>query len=111
MLINNRPNGQEFDIIHVEHLRGSQYGIYLKDFMLNNDLCIPIVWDSVDNISHLFRQSAVNSKKRLNRWITRFELGRTEKYENRLIEQFDKTLVTSNVDKDCSLNLGNWRIY
>jgi glycosyltransferase involved in cell wall biosynthesis len=94
------------DVIHVEHLRGSRYGLALKSLLENPKSQIPnlkskipIVWDSVDCISHLFRQSAAHSQKPLSRWITRFELGRTEQYEGWLLGQFDQTLVISAVDR------------
>ena len=44
----NKPT---YDIIHIEHLRGSQYGVHL---LKNADHQLPpIVWDSVDSISYL----------------------------------------------------------
>jgi hypothetical protein len=48
-----RANQNEFDIIHIEHLRGSRFGLFLKSKLPN----IPVVWDSVDCISHLFQQA------------------------------------------------------
>lgn len=59
----------------------------------------PIIWDSVDCISHLFRQAAAHSSSRFGRWITRLELPRTERYEGRLAWQFDTVLTTSAVDE------------
>ena len=83
-----------FDVIHVEHLRGARLGLALKK------LCkTPVVWDSVDSISYLFRQAVANSKRGFDRFITRFELGRTERYERWLTDQFAQTLVTSQADK------------
>jgi glycosyltransferase involved in cell wall biosynthesis len=87
----------------VEHLRGSRYGLLAKSFVPQ----YPVVWDSVDCISLLFRRAAIYSKKRINRWITRFELKRTERYEEWLFSQFDHTLVTSRADREALLALGN----
>ncbi len=84
-----------FDMIHVEHLRGARLGLALKASFKKP----PIVWDSVDSISYLFRQAMDNSKRGYDRLLTRFELGRTERYEGWLINQFDHTLVTSQADK------------
>jgi sugar transferase (PEP-CTERM/EpsH1 system associated) len=100
----------KFDIVHVEHLRGARYGLFLK----SQDCAratIPIVWDSVDCISHLFRQASKQSKKGLSRWLTRFELSRTEKYESWLMAQFDRVLVTSRVDKEAfkSIRESGWK--
>ena len=89
-----------FDVIHVEHLRGVQYGLALKD---KN---IPIVWDSVDCISHLFEQAVTHSRSLFGKWVTRLELGRTRSYEGWLIDQFQKVLVTSAVDKQALQDLG-----
>ncbi len=82
-----------FDVVHVEHLRGSRYALYFK-----KQGRWPVVWDSVDCISHLFRQAAVSSESFVGRWRSRFELKRTERYEGWLAGQFDKVLATSSVD-------------
>ena len=93
------PNGrQPFDVIHVEHLRGARYGGGARSAMAGSQ-AIPIVWDSVDCISYLFRQASEQSGKLLSRLITRFELGRTEEYEAWLLGQFDRVLVTSEIDR------------
>jgi hypothetical protein len=83
----------------VEHLRGAQYGLYLKNRLEKEGLATPVIWDSVDSISHLFRQAMVRSRSALSRGITRFELKRTEPYETWLTTQFDHTLVTSGLDR------------
>lgn len=90
-----------FDIVHVEHLRGARYGLSIKG--LDGDRQFrtpPIVWDSVDSIGYLFRQAARFSRRRWNRWVTRFELGRSEHYERWLVRQFDHVLVTSTKDRN-----------
>jgi len=94
-------NGREpFDVIHVEHLRGARFGLALKAHHLTTSPGVPIVWDSVDSISYLFRQAIASSKRGYDRLLTRFELGRTEQYEGWLVSQFDRTLVTSLADKN-----------
>lgn len=92
-----------YDVIHVEHLRGANYGIALQDAAVRRQ--IPIIWDSVDNISYLFKQSAIQSKSWINRWITRFEVGRTQQYESWLVRQFARVLVTSPNDRQAFLDL------
>jgi len=95
-------NGQHtFDVAHVEHLRGVRYGLYLK----KNHPSTPVVWDSVDCISLLFQQAAQRSTKRLNRWLTHFELNRTKRYEGWLLKQFDRTVITSQTDRDALILL------
>jgi polysaccharide biosynthesis protein PslH len=94
----------EFDVVHVEHLRGVRYALQLKkQGVLGKH--VPIIWDSVDSISMLFKQAAGSSKSMFGRLLGRFELGRTERYEGWLIDQFDKVLVTSQLDKNAFLSL------
>ena len=86
-----------FDIVHVEHLRGAYFGTPVTE--------VPKVYDSVDCISLLFEKalhSAPNLASRLIAWL---DLGRTRRYESRLISQYDKVLVTSPQDKEALLGL------
>jgi sugar transferase (PEP-CTERM/EpsH1 system associated) len=90
-----RLNGNvDFDVVHVEHLRGSRYGLYLKQ-----QKHLPVVWDSVDCISHLFQQAFTHNNSLSDRLRSRLELRRTERYESWLLDKFDRVLVTSPVDK------------
>ena len=104
-LIDNRLVIPPYDVIHIEHLRGARYGLNLKQHLDANKISIPIIWDSVDCITHLFEQAAKLSVNILNRWLVRFELARTRRFEGFLIKQFDRILVTSKVDKDALLSL------
>jgi glycosyltransferase involved in cell wall biosynthesis len=90
---------QTFDAIHVEHLRGARYALHLKSAIENRQSKIPVVWDSVDSITHLFEQAARQSQSAKGKLMTSLELPRTRKYEGWLTEQFDRVLVTSPVDK------------
>ncbi len=109
----DRPgdNRTPFDLIHIEHLRGARYGISLqaasnaKIRKAGEMPFPPIVWDGVDNISFLFRQASVHSRGAFSRWMTRFELSRTEGYEARLMRQFSHILVTSKNDRKAFLDL------
>ena len=96
-----RVSRNEFDVVHVEHLRGSRYGTYLKARFPAS----PVVWDSVDSISHLFEQAASQSRSFFGKFVTRFELPRTQKAEGNLICSFDQVLVTSTTDKNALLKL------
>lgn len=91
----------EFEVIQVEHLRGAHYGLALKA------AGIPIIWDSVDCISYLFKQAAAHSRSLFGRWITRLELGRTRSYEGYLVHQFETVLVTSDIDRQALAQLAN----
>jgi glycosyltransferase involved in cell wall biosynthesis len=98
-----------FDAIHVEHLRGSRYGLELLHHLQRDSMGAKqrpsIVWDSVDCISHLFAQAAEQSRSSKGRLMTRFELPRTRRYEGRLVHSFDHTVVTSRLDKDALITL------
>lgn len=88
-----------YDLAHVEHLRGARYGLRLRAWRDGDGRRLPIVWDSVDCISHLFAQAAERSGSAFGRWASRLELGRTRRYEGWLAGQFDRVLVTSAVDQ------------
>ncbi len=94
-----------FDVVHVEHLRGSRYGLELGKRLAEVRDRPAIVWDSVDCISHLFAQAAAMSRSTKGRLMTRLELPRTERYEAKLLRSFDQTIVTSAVDKAALLAL------
>lgn len=97
-----------YDVIHVEHLRGAHYGLRLKRAPAGGAAARPpIVWDAVDCISHLFGQAAQHSRSLKGRLMTRFELGRTRRYEGWLVGQFDHVTVTSPVDRQALEGL--WR--
>jgi sugar transferase (PEP-CTERM/EpsH1 system associated) len=92
---------ESFDAIHVEHLRGAAYGLHVKRLLQSptSNLRPPIIWDSVDCISHLFAQAAAQSRSRKGQLMTRLELPRTRRHEGWLARQFDHVLVTSAADK------------
>jgi sugar transferase (PEP-CTERM/EpsH1 system associated) len=88
---------QQFDIVQVEHLRGAHFGTALAGG--------PKVYDSVNCISLLFEKALHSAPSLASRFIARLELGRTRRYEGRLISQYDKVLVTSPQDKEALLEL------
>ncbi|MBV7340257.1 glycosyltransferase family 4 protein [Chloroflexi bacterium TSY] len=96
-----------FDVIQVEHLRGAKLGLSLQNAMRHSARPVPIVWDSVDCISHLFSQAAKDSRSLKGKLMARFELGRTESYEGWLVNQFPRIAVTSQSDANALYKLGN----
>lgn len=88
-----------FDVVHVEHLRGVRYGLALKRSQHGRGNSLPVVWDSVDSISLLFRQAMSRSKSLFGKGVTRLDLRRTERYEGWLVRQFERVLVTSPMDR------------
>jgi polysaccharide biosynthesis protein PslH len=93
------------DVVHVEHLRGAVYGLPSA----RPPQGPPVVWDSVDCISHLFEQAVQGRQDRLGRLINRLELSRTRRCEGRLVTQFERVVVTSGVDRAALLNLAGGR--
>jgi glycosyltransferase involved in cell wall biosynthesis len=92
------PTSPAFDIVHVEHLRAVEYGLFVQQ-QLRHERRIPVLWDSVDCISMLFEEAIRHSRTGFGRWVTRFELPATRRYEGWAVSQFDQVLVTSKVDR------------
>lgn len=90
-----------YDVLQVEHLRGSAYGTFIKSQFPS----MRVVWDSVDCISYLFKQASSRSGSLFGKLVTRFELGRTRSAEGRLVGAFDHVLVTSATDKNALLDI------
>jgi len=91
-----------FEAVHIEHLRGAAYGVHL-DGRARPPL--PVIWDSVDSISHLFAQAARQSASRFGQIAARLELGRTRRYEAAMVRRFERVLVTSEQDRLALLEL------
>jgi glycosyltransferase involved in cell wall biosynthesis len=90
----------QFDVVHIEHLRGARFGLALK-------AQAPVVWDSVDCITYLFEQASRQSQSVSGKLMTWFELGRTRRHEGWLVNQFDQVLVTSPTDKSALESIAN----
>jgi glycosyltransferase involved in cell wall biosynthesis len=80
------------DVLHVEHLRGVPLVAGLSG--------IPIVFDAVDSIAHLFGQTVRHAARWQQRLTARLDLRRTERFEARAPFLFERMLVTSPVDRD-----------
>lgn len=91
------------DVVHVEHLRGARYG--LAALRTRTGQTPPVIWDSVDCISLLFRQAARLSDSRFGRILARLDLARTERYEGWLVGQFAQVLVTAGADRQALMEL------
>jgi len=106
-LVSKSNDGNKFDAVHVEHLRGVKFGLSLIEHFKATRVAgnsIPtVVWDSVDSIALLFRQSSEQSKKLFYRWLTQFELQRTEHFEAKMLDQFSRVLITSQKDMNAFL--------
>jgi sugar transferase (PEP-CTERM/EpsH1 system associated) len=96
-LIDRVLKEEQFDIVHVEHLRGAHFGTAVAG--------VPKFYDAVDCISLLFEKALHSAPSLTSRLIAWLELGRTRRYEGRLISQYDKVLVTSPQDREALLKL------
>ncbi|MCR4408269.1 MAG: glycosyltransferase [Anaerolineae bacterium] len=90
---------RQFDLVHVEHLRGAHFGAAAGG--------VPRVYDSVDCISLLFDRTRRESPRWTSRLMAQVELGRTQRYEARLLAMYDAVLVTSRDDGVALERLGN----
>jgi glycosyltransferase involved in cell wall biosynthesis len=98
---------EHFTAVHVEHLRGSRYAVGVRRALDAHPTIprLPIVWDSVDSISYLFEQTVQSSRSLRARLMTWIELERTRRHEAWLVGQFERTLVTSVLDKAAFVGL------
>jgi polysaccharide biosynthesis protein PslH len=86
----------KYDAIHVEHLRGVRYALDL--IRHGGPQAVPLLWDSVDSISHLFRQAVAYDANPLVRILRSVELARTMRYEALMCSALNYITVTSPVD-------------
>jgi glycosyltransferase involved in cell wall biosynthesis len=94
------------DVVHVEHLRGVRYGLALRALLDGAGVTgPPIVWDSVDCITDLFRMAEAAGPARPVRLMARLERPRTERYEGRVIRAFPRVIVTTSRDREGLLRL------
>jgi glycosyltransferase involved in cell wall biosynthesis len=92
---------ENFDLVHVEHLRGSRYGVEIKTMFPE----LLVIWDSVDCISHLFEQTLARSTSLFGKLVSAIELKKTRHFEGELATLFDQVIITSQVDKNAMLDL------
>jgi sugar transferase (PEP-CTERM/EpsH1 system associated) len=90
--LRNLLSQEAFDVVHVEHLRAAR--------LVRAVTRTPAVYDSVDCISLLFEQAARDGAQLRSRLMTAVDLGRTRRYEARLLTRYNQVIVTSQRDKD-----------
>jgi polysaccharide biosynthesis protein PslH len=108
-LVERALSQNEFDVVHVEHLRAAVYGLramsYVRLGHAYRGSRPVIVWDSVDCISTLFREARQKSSNPMKRWILGFEQPRTEAFEAKLLHRFNRVIVTTENDARSLENL------
>ena len=84
-----------YDLLHVEHLRAALYGL--------DTAALPRVYDAVDCMGDLLAQTAAKGPTLASRLAARVELQRTRRFERRLVECFDRTLISAERERDALL--------
>lgn len=84
--------GDNFDLIHVEHLRAAHFAPSIRR--------APTVLDSVDCLTHLFSQVARSKGRLAGRMIAAEEAWKLSRHEPRMLKTFDRVVVTSAFDRD-----------
>jgi glycosyltransferase involved in cell wall biosynthesis len=83
---------EQFDVVHVEHLRAAHLGAAIPGHL-------PTVFDSVDCISLLLKRTLTASHSLRQRAIAGLEYGPTRRFEARIIRHFDRVAVTAADDR------------
>jgi glycosyltransferase involved in cell wall biosynthesis len=83
---------EQFDVVHVEHLRAAHLGAAIPDHL-------PTVFDSVDCISLLLKRTLTLSHSLRQRAIARLEYAATRRFEARIVRRFDRVAVTAADDR------------
>ncbi len=91
-LIRQTQAKTKFEVVHVEHLRGSELSQAVNG--------LPIVFDSVDSITLLFERVLSEGPNWRSRFLAWLDLARTRHYEASLLNRFARVLVTSPLDKE-----------
>jgi sugar transferase (PEP-CTERM/EpsH1 system associated) len=92
-----------FDVVHVEHLRGIASMESLAQ-------AHPLVWDAVDCISLLSKQTMVGGPSLPVRALALLEHKRTQRYEGRILHMLSHVLVTSERDRQAMIELHRTQI-
>jgi len=87
-----------FDVMHVEHLRGIA-SVEASGSML------PLVWDAVDCISLLCKQTIAAGPNLSVRAVALLEHKRTRRYEARMLSHLQHIVVTSERDRQAMIEL------
>ncbi len=89
---------REFDVIHVEHLRGMAS---VEPLIATH----PVVWDPVDCITLLCKRTIVSGHSFSVRTVARIDHDRTQRYENRIASKLGHIVITSETDQQSMIDL------
>ena len=99
--IREAQQNAKFDVVHIEHLRGSELSHAVNG--------TPIVFDSVDSITLLFEHVCASGPDLKSRFMARLDLARTRRYEGNLLNRYPRVLVTSPKDREALIRLSTVR--
>jgi glycosyltransferase involved in cell wall biosynthesis len=87
----------KFDLVHVEHLRAAHFAPLRKS--------MPVVFDSVDCLTGLFRQMAKAKKNPIGKFVMLEEAWSLRHYEPKVLSRFDRIVITSESERDALTSL------
>lgn len=86
-----------FDVVHVEHIRSGYY--------LHSQRSVPVIYDSVDCITSLYRQFHKEKTSFFQKLVTALEANKLKNSEPHVLSKYDAALVSSYRDKKALQNL------
>ena len=95
--LNSLVETRQVDLVHVEHLRA---------VAAVRDVEIPVVWDAVDCISHLYALGAQYRATPMLRVLGRLEARRARNEEQRLLSRLPHIVVTSSHERAALMGVG-----
>lgn len=96
--LRNLCKQRQFDVVHVEHLRG----IAAIEPLIHT---YPLVWDAVDCLSLLYKQAAVSGPSVPFRVLAWLEQRHLQRYEAKMVKQLRYVLVSSERDRQALTDL------
>lgn len=84
--------GVKFDLVHIEHLRAAHFASSCGN--------LPVVFDAVDCLTGLFGQMARAKRNPIGKFVMMEEAWKLRRYEPRMLARFDRTVLTSESERD-----------
>lgn len=90
--VDQELQSRHYDVLHVEHVRAAHYAAHIDS--------LPKVYDSVDCITLLLRQSLGAKRNPLSWLLTLEEYVKMRVYEPVIAQRFSKVITTSETDRE-----------
>jgi glycosyltransferase involved in cell wall biosynthesis len=91
---------QPFDIVHADQLTMAQFALQFRDAARTNSNRPPLLVFDAHNAVHEIVKRTRQTAPFFLRPILAPEENRLKRYEGQLVQQFDRTLAVSQIDKD-----------